>query len=156
MPQTATVSDAHPLSEPTRVHDIFAAPGKTFADLHRSASWWLPCVLVLLCSTLLSLTAIDKVGVARLSENLLATMPRMQDMIANAKPADAALLRAKFDRNITSQLYTTPLFTLAASFAVAGCFCLRLTLSSAVGLPTRACSPCTGTRSCRWRSCRFW
>ncbi len=124
MPQTAIVSDVHPLSEPARVLDTLIAPGKTFADIHRSASWWLPCVLVLLCSTLFSLAAIHKVGVARLSENLLATMPRMQDMIANAKPADAALLRAKFDKNITSQLYTTPLITLAASFAVAGCFLL--------------------------------
>ena len=124
MPQKAVASEVHPLSQPARVVDTFLAPGKTFADLHRSASWWLPCVLILLCSTLFSLTAIHKVGVARLSDNLLATMPRMQDIISNAKPADAAMIRAKFDKNITSQLYTAPLITLAAGFAVAGCLLL--------------------------------
>ena len=124
MPQTSIASEVQPLSQPARVLDTFVAPGKTFADIHRSASWWLPCVLLLLCTTLFSLTAIHKVGVGRLSENLLSTMPRMQDTIANAKPEDAALIRSRFDKNITSQLYTTPLITLAAAFAIAGCFLL--------------------------------
>ncbi len=120
----ATPIESRPLSELARVADTIAAPSRTFTDIRRSASWWLPCILILLCSSLFSWAALHKVGPARLSENLLATMPRVADMIANAKPEDAAAIRAKFDKNITNQMFMAPLVTVAASFAVAGLFLL--------------------------------
>lgn len=124
MAVAAVPTPFRPLSEGERVADTFLAPSKTFADLHRSASWWLPCLLVLLSASLSSYFIVHKVGLAHLSENLLATMPRMQDMIANAKPADAALIREKFEKNLSGQFYSTPLITIAASFAIAGLFLL--------------------------------
>ena len=39
-----------PLSQAERVVDTFVAPRKTFTDIRRSASWWLPFVLMVLSS----------------------------------------------------------------------------------------------------------
>ncbi len=38
-------ASAAPLSEIARVIDTFSAPSKTFTDVKRSASWWLPFLI---------------------------------------------------------------------------------------------------------------
>ncbi len=119
MPEQAVAIESKPLSQTERVIDTFVAPSKTFTDIRRNASWWLPCVLILLLSAVSSVTMFKKVGIARMSENILATMPKMQDMIANAKPDDAQVIRSKFESNIQNQLYLGPVIVVAASFLIA-------------------------------------
>jgi hypothetical protein len=46
----AVVSEQRPLSQAARVVDTFVAPSKTFADIRRNASWWLPFVLSIIVS----------------------------------------------------------------------------------------------------------
>jgi hypothetical protein len=46
----AVVSEQPPLSQAARVVDTFVAPSKTFADIRRNASWWLPFVLSIIVS----------------------------------------------------------------------------------------------------------
>ena len=53
------VEPATGLSEVERVVDTFIAPGKTFTDIRRKATWWLPFVLMVLVS-LIFVTAVDK------------------------------------------------------------------------------------------------
>ena len=43
---------APPVSQGQRIINTFVAPSKTFADLKRSASWWLPFLLMSLASLL--------------------------------------------------------------------------------------------------------
>jgi len=67
------------LSEVERVVDIFVAPTKTFTDILRSASWWLPFVLMLLV-TLGSTVVVDRqVGFARVAENQIHQNPKQED-----------------------------------------------------------------------------
>ena len=42
MPEEVLAVEGKPLSQTERVVDTFLAPTKTFADVLRSASWWLP------------------------------------------------------------------------------------------------------------------
>lgn len=57
------------LSEVERVVDVFLSPAKTFTDIRRSASWWLPFLLAVL-STLGTALVVDKqVGFERVAEN---------------------------------------------------------------------------------------
>ncbi|MGB7554313.1 MAG: hypothetical protein WBM04_08060 [Candidatus Korobacteraceae bacterium] len=35
-----------PLSQAERVVDTFVAPSKTFTDIRRNATWWVPWVLI--------------------------------------------------------------------------------------------------------------
>ena len=111
-----------PLSQAERVADTFIAPSKTFRDLHRSTSWWLPCVLVLLMSAVFSAVAVKKVGIARMSDNTIATMPKIQDMLASAKPDEAQAIHQRVEKQIAGSFYSTPLLMLVAGFAVAGLF----------------------------------
>jgi len=50
MSQAAVAVPQRPLSEVERVVDTFVAPSKTFLDIKRSASWWLPFLLTIIVS----------------------------------------------------------------------------------------------------------
>lgn len=67
------------LNEVERVVDTFIAPTKTFTDILRSASWWLPFVLLVLV-TLASTIVVDKqVGFQRVAENQIHQSPKQED-----------------------------------------------------------------------------
>lgn len=118
MPDQALAVEGQSLSQVGRVVDTYVAPSKTFTDILRNASWWLPCILLLIFSAAFSYTAIHQVGIARMSENLLATMPKMQDMISNSKPEQAQQIHDRFQKNISSQFYSGPLILIASSFLI--------------------------------------
>ncbi len=115
-PETRTLSQAE------RVLDTFVAPSKTFSDILRNASWWLPCVLVVLTSILFAATAMKKVGIARMSDNMIATMPKIQDMIANGKPEEAQAIHQRFEKQVAGQFYSSPVIIIIAGFVVAALF----------------------------------
>lgn len=50
------------LSEPQRIIDVFIAPSKTFADIKRKASWWVPWLILTLVGTAYILTIEKKIG----------------------------------------------------------------------------------------------
>ncbi|MDE1160847.1 MAG: YIP1 family protein [Acidobacteriaceae bacterium] len=50
------------LSEVERLVDTFIAPTKTFMDIRRSSSWWVPFVLTCLLSWIFTFTVSKKVG----------------------------------------------------------------------------------------------
>lgn len=75
------------LSQVERVVDTFIAPSKTFTDILRSTSWWLPFLLMVVV-TLGSAYAIDKkVTFAAVSEAEMAKSSMGSDRI-NSLPAD--------------------------------------------------------------------
>jgi hypothetical protein len=80
----------HGLSQVERVVDTFVAPTKTFKDILRNRSWWLPFLLTVLVS--LSVTfAIDRqVGFERVVENQIQASPKQQDALANLTPEQRA------------------------------------------------------------------
>ena len=56
------------LSEPQRIVNTYVAPGKTFADIRRNASWWAPWVLISIFSWLLVFTVDKKVGYEQVTQ----------------------------------------------------------------------------------------
>jgi len=86
-PASQPISEAAPLSEPARVLNTFFAPSKTFTDLRRSASWWLPFLI----STIVSLAFIyvvdQRVGFRKVLENQLRIQPKQADQL-DRLPAD--------------------------------------------------------------------
>lgn len=59
------------LSQTERVANIFAAPSKTFNDIHRDRSWWLPYILVVICGLIFCVSVIQKVGTEQLAQKAL-------------------------------------------------------------------------------------
>src|SRR5258706_7917383 len=67
-----------PLSQIERVTNIFTAPSKTFADLKRDSSWWLPFIILAIFSWTFVATVDRKIGFDQVVETTLANMSDSQ------------------------------------------------------------------------------
>ena len=86
-----TVADAEvlrPLSQVERVVDTFTAPSKTFTDILRDASWWLPWLLGILVTLGFGLAIQQKVGWDKAYANMLLHGPQAQQDRINQLPPD--------------------------------------------------------------------
>src|SRR5512143_2406646 len=69
------------LSEAERVIDTFVAPSKTFTDIRRNTSWWVP-FLIIAAVSLGFIFAIDKkIGWEQIMQNEIAKNPQAQERI---------------------------------------------------------------------------
>ena len=83
--------DGQPALTPVeRVTNTFLAPTKTFADLRRSRSWWLPLLVLSIFSYLFTVTALVHVGPARLAESSIRNNPTQNERMQNAPPEQRA------------------------------------------------------------------
>ena len=86
----STASQAAPegaaLSEPQRIINTFIAPSKTFTDIKRNASWWVPWLLMAIMSYALSYTVAKKVGWEQVNENQLRMSPKRAAQVENLPP----------------------------------------------------------------------
>lgn len=101
-----------PLSQVERVVDTFVAPSKTFTDIRRSASWWLPWLLSAIVGIGMVYVVDKKVGMEKVSENRLALTPKQAAKLDQLPPDQRASqmeVAAKFTRYIA---YGFPLFHL--------------------------------------------
>jgi len=101
-----------PLSEVERVVDTFIAPSKTFTDIRRSASWWLPWLLSAIVGLGMVFVVDKKVGMEKVNENRLALTPKQAAKLDQLPPdqrANQMEIAAKFTRYIA---YSFPLFNL--------------------------------------------
>jgi hypothetical protein len=121
MQQTVPVVEAQPLSEVARVVDTFVAPSKTFTDIRRSATWWLPFVLICIVTGVFAYTVLNKVGVSTLVDSTIHNSASLSDRVANASPADAAKMRAAIGTQFRF-MYLAPVFILIVGLIVAGVF----------------------------------
>jgi hypothetical protein len=85
--QAALVPASSGLSQFERVADTFVAPSKTFADILRDASWWLPLILLIVSSTAATWFVQKEVGFDRVYMNQLHSSPAQEDRI-NGLPPD--------------------------------------------------------------------
>lgn len=83
--------DQPPLSQAERVVDTFIAPSKTFTDIRRSASWWVPWILMAITS-LAMVTLVDKkLGMEKVVENQLALSPKQASKLDQLPPDQRAV-----------------------------------------------------------------
>ena len=86
----ASVPEAGGLSQVERVVDTFVAPSKTFRDILRSTSWWLPFILLTVV-TMASTYVIDqKIGFDRVAEQSIAQSASAEEQMASLPAAQRA------------------------------------------------------------------
>ena len=107
-----------PLSQWQRLLYVFIAPGKTFADILRNASWWLPFVLTALISYGFTYAVERQVGWEQVVENVIQQSPQQQDRLANMTPEQAAAMKRGMQMFFRYIAYATPLFALAVAALV--------------------------------------
>jgi hypothetical protein len=120
MTQIAVNTPDRPLSQIERVADTFVAPPKTFADIRRSASWWLPFLLSIIVSVFFVTAVGQKVGwetIAHqnieknhLAADRISSLPKDQQAIAYEKAAQQT--------KVISYFFPVLTFIFAAIFAL--------------------------------------
>jgi hypothetical protein len=66
------------LSEGQRLINVFFAPSKTFADIRRNASWWVPFVLVCVFAVTFFVTIDKKVGFEQIARTMMENNSQFQ------------------------------------------------------------------------------
>ena len=94
MPEEALPVEGTPLSQVERVVDTYVAPSKTFTDIFRSRSWWLPFLLIVIAGYLFTATVQTKVGWQQLVENEIHANPKLSDQMSGL-PADQLATRER-------------------------------------------------------------
>src|SRR5579863_1134260 len=77
-PVAAVDPSSPPLSEGARIVDTFIAPGKTFADLRRNASWWALWLLISIVSLMFVFVMSKQIGFEQISKNSIAQSSRAE------------------------------------------------------------------------------
>lgn len=89
-----------PLTEVERVVDTFVAPTKTFTDIRRNASWWVPWLLMSVVGLVMVFAVEKKVGMETAYMNQLRTSPKQLDKIEQM-PADQKTRTIEIGTTIT-------------------------------------------------------
>jgi hypothetical protein len=74
------------LSEGARLINTFIAPRKTFADLQRNSSWWVPLVLSVVMSLAFGILAVQKIDIPRFVQQQIDKSPSAQKRLEQATP----------------------------------------------------------------------
>ena len=82
--------DDKPLTEVERVVDTFVAPSKTFTDIRRNASWWVPWLLMSVFGLAMVFVVDKKLGMDTAYENQLRLSPKQMDKIDQLPPDQKA------------------------------------------------------------------
>ena len=115
MADVALAPDAvAPLSQSQRLLDTFVAPTATFTDVRRSASWWLPFLVIVLAAYLLTAAIQQKVGWSQLVDNQIRSDAKLQQRIADATPEQAATQHHAIQYSMMGTFYGLPVVDLVA------------------------------------------
>ncbi len=114
------VTGEKPLTEVERVVDTFVAPSKTFTDIKRNASWWVPWLLMSVFGMAMVFTVEKKLTMETAYENQLRLSPKQMDKI-DQLPPDQKANAIKLGGNITRYFsYGSPLLTIVFIGIIAG------------------------------------
>lgn len=108
------------LSQAARLVDAFVAPSKTFTDIKRNASWWLPFLISVALGMAFSFTATQKIGYERLADAVIHQRPSLEDRIASSTPAQAAQIHASVESQFKYIVYFTPVIVILVGLLCAG------------------------------------
>lgn len=115
MSETRMGNGEQGLSQMERVVDTFVAPSKTFVDILRSTSWWLPFVLATVMSVVVTVGIDRQVGFDRVVENMIHSSPKQEEALANLTPEQRAGRLHGMALGYRYTSYASPVFILAIS-----------------------------------------
>lgn len=104
--------EAPPLSHLERVTNIFMAPSKTFIDIRRNASWWVPWLLLSIVQLVFIIGFDQKVGWDTYMEQQIAKNPSAQARLDAMQPAQRERMLEIQAKGARYFGYATPIVTL--------------------------------------------
>jgi Yip1 domain len=107
------------LSEPARIINTFVAPSKTFEDLKRNASWWVPWLLTTIFGLIFSAIAVQKLDMVRFTREQIEQSKMAQRQMEQLSPEqreNAIQTRARITKVF---FFITPVFGLILGLILA-------------------------------------
>lgn len=107
------------LSEPQRLVNVFIAPTKTFTDLKRNPSWWVPWLIAAVLTLIFGVIAVQKIDMMKFTEQQVERSKLAQRQLENLSPEQRAQnlqIRAMVSKVI---FYVAPVIALIISLIVA-------------------------------------
>ncbi len=108
------------LSQIERVLDTYVAPIKTFLDIRRSASWWLPFLLGVIVSLIFSFAIQREIGFAKVAENNVQNNAQLQEKTNSMSPAQVQQMYANMAKVMQGISYSFPILTLIFALIASG------------------------------------
>jgi len=90
VPPTAPEPAGPGLSEPQRLVNVFIAPRKTFADLQRNPSWWVPWLISAVFTLIFSIVAVQKIDMRQFAQQQIDKSPLVQRQMEQLTPEQRA------------------------------------------------------------------
>ena len=120
MPPAAPPEPAGPgLSEPQRLINTFIAPKKTFEDLKRNSSWWVPWLLGAILSVIFAVIAMQKIDLGHFIQQQIDRSPSAQRRMESLTPEQRAA-GIEIQKKITKGVfYAFPVFSLIRGLLIA-------------------------------------
>jgi len=138
-PVAATPEGEPALSQVERVIDTFVAPSKTFTDIRRNASWWLPWLIGAIFGFALVYTVDKKVGMDKVAENQLRLSPKQAAKV-EALPADQREQQMELSAKITRSFsYSVPLLSLVFVAVMAAVLMATFKFGLGTEIPFQQC-----------------
>ena len=100
--------EGQPLSQGERLLATFIAPTKTFTDILRSTSWWLPFVIGTVVAYALTFGIGQKVTWSGLVDNEIQANPKLAQQVADATPDVAATIHKRMLYGYEIPFYASP------------------------------------------------
>lgn len=110
---------APPLSQIERVVDTFIAPEKTFTDIRRNASWWLPWLITSIVVIAFAFTVQQKVGWSQVYTNILKQNAKAMKSIQNAPPDRVATAMTIGTKATQISFFAQPILALLVGLIIA-------------------------------------
>ncbi|NYF78789.1 YIP1 family protein [Granulicella arctica] len=108
----SAVEPAAGLSQVERVVDAFVSPSKTFTDILRNTSWWLPFLLAVVMSIAGAVVIDKQVGFATVVQNTMHDSPKQEEKLAGLEPNQRAAQLHGMSIVYRYTTYASPIFIL--------------------------------------------
>lgn len=121
MSTASTPEPAQPaLSEPARLINVFIAPSKTFTDLKRKPSWWVPWLVGAVLSMAFIALVNQKIGMEQVMENYLHGQPKTAERIEKLPADQQQRVRNQMMMSFKYGSYAAPVFSLLGLVIISG------------------------------------
>jgi hypothetical protein len=119
LPPTAPEPAGPGLSEPQRLVNTFIAPRKTFEDLKRNPSWWVPWLITGIFSIIFGAVAVQKIDIPRFLQQQIEKSPSAQRRLEQLTPEQRERGMAVQATIVKGTFFAFPVISLLSGLVIA-------------------------------------
>lgn len=131
----ASAVPAPGLNQVERVVDAYIAPSKTFADIRRSASWWLPFLLSVIIGLAFAYSVDRQIGFEQVAQANVNRSAQMQDRMATLSDAQRQQMLHTIATSTRIISYAYPFVAFIVALIVAGILMVSFNLGLGASAP---------------------